>query len=108
MKDVLDKIFTAVLEFLVEESYVKLEDYFVDGTKIEANANRYTFVWKKSVDKQQVKLEEKVRALFAEIEEQELLEEATHAGKDLPELGEPSGRTSTKLKNAVAKSGCSS
>src|SRR5690606_36466560 len=74
MKDVLEKVFAAVLELLADEGYVKLEHYFVDGTKIEANANRYTFVWKKAVAKQQVKLEEKVKALFAEIEEQELLE----------------------------------
>ncbi|MFC4102513.1 transposase [Paenibacillus xanthanilyticus] len=45
MKDVLESIFTAVLQFLVAAKYVKLEHYFVDGTKIEANANRYTFVW---------------------------------------------------------------
>ncbi|PAK46733.1 transposase, partial [Paenibacillus sp. 7541] len=36
MKDVLEKVFTAVLELLVEEGYIKLEHYFVDGTKIEA------------------------------------------------------------------------
>ncbi|MFC3798282.1 transposase, partial [Cohnella sp. GCM10012308] len=52
MKDVLEQIFTAVLELLVEEKYVQLEHYFVDGTKIEANANRYSFVWKKAVVKQ--------------------------------------------------------
>ena len=103
MKDVLEKVFTAVLELLVEESYIKLEHYFVDGTKIEANANRYTFVWKRAVAKHQVKLEEKVKALFAEIEEQELLEDAVHAGKDLAEMGEASELTSAKLEQAVAR-----
>ncbi|MFT0915504.1 hypothetical protein VSK90_04300 [Bacillus swezeyi] len=38
MKDVLETIFTMVLQFLVEEKYVQLEHYFLDGTKIEANA----------------------------------------------------------------------
>ncbi|MGG1880291.1 IS1182 family transposase [Paenibacillus cisolokensis] len=103
MKDVLEKVFTAVLELLVEEGYIKLEHYFVDGTKIEANANRYTFVWGKSVVKQQAKLEEKVKSLFTEIEEQELLEEAAHAGEDLAELGESNELTSAKLEKAVAK-----
>ncbi|GGF98678.1 hypothetical protein GCM10010912_49230 [Paenibacillus albidus] len=42
MKDVLETIFTAVLQ-LADENYISLEHYFVDGTKIEANANRYTF-----------------------------------------------------------------
>lgn len=39
MKDVLESVFTAVLQFLADEKYVSLEHYFVDGTKIEANAN---------------------------------------------------------------------
>lgn len=47
MKQVLETVFTAVLQFLADENYVQLEHYFIDGTKIEANANRYTFVWEK-------------------------------------------------------------
>nr|WP_240479694.1 transposase [Paenibacillus wynnii] len=42
MKDVLETVFTAVLQFMAEEKYVSLDHYFVDGTKIEANANSYT------------------------------------------------------------------
>ncbi|MCM3631705.1 IS1182 family transposase, partial [Paenibacillus glycanilyticus] len=61
MKDVLETVFTAVLQFLKEENYIKLEHYFLDGTKIEANANRYTFVWGKAVVKQKMKLQEKVK-----------------------------------------------
>jgi len=34
---------------LAEEGILSLKDIFVDGTKIEANANRYTFVWGKSI-----------------------------------------------------------
>ena len=45
MRGVLETIFRAVLQLLADEGYVQLENYFLDGTKIEANANRYTFVW---------------------------------------------------------------
>lgn len=38
MKGVIEDSFTAVLELLLEEGYVKLENYFLDRTKIEANA----------------------------------------------------------------------
>ncbi|WP_178024854.1 IS1182 family transposase [uncultured Paenibacillus sp.] len=101
MKDILESVFTAVLELLVEEGYVKLDHYFVDGTKIEANANRYTFVWGKAVVKQKAKLEEKVRSLFATIEETEKKENQEQAGQDLAELGEASSLTSEKLEKAV-------
>lgn len=101
MKDVLETVFTSVLQFLVEEKYVKLEHYFVDGTKIEANANRYTFVWGKAVVKQMAKLQEKVRTLFTTIEVAEKQEEQEQAGQDLPELGEASTLTSEKLEAAV-------
>ena len=36
------------------------ENLFVDGTKIEANANKYSFVWKKTILKNQAKLQDKM------------------------------------------------
>lgn len=103
MKDVLQKVFTAVLDLLAAEGYVKLEHYFVDGTKIEANANRYTFVWGKAVVTQKAKLQEKVKALFENIEELERAEEQEHGGADLAELGESAELTSEKLTAAVER-----
>ena len=44
-------------------------DIFIDGTKIESRANRYTFVWKKAVTKRLVKLQEKIVSLVEECEE---------------------------------------
>ncbi|KJD42942.1 IS1182 family transposase [Paenibacillus terrae] len=101
MKEVLETVFTHVLELLVQEQYVSLEHYFLDGTKFEANANRYTFVWKKAIVKHQAKLQEKVHTLFQTIEAVESEEDALHAGTDLPELGEASSLTAEKLENAV-------
>ncbi|HEY2494142.1 MAG TPA: hypothetical protein VGI33_14710 [Paenibacillus sp.] len=60
----------------------------MDGTKIEANANRYTFVWGKAVVKHKVKLQEKVQTLFATIEETQKHEDLEYKGQDLAELGE--------------------
>lgn len=42
-------IFTQVVMLLCEEGLLSLKDIYTDGTKIEANANRYTFVWGKSI-----------------------------------------------------------
>lgn len=45
------------------------ETIFIDGTKIEANANKYTFVWKKAVTKNQAKLLIKIADFVAECEQ---------------------------------------
>lgn len=103
MKDILEKVFTGVLELLMDEGYIKFDHYFVDGTKIEANANRYTFVWKKAVDKQQIKLQEKVKNLFSEIESLEQQENSQLGEQDLLELGEATTITSHKLEEATKK-----
>ena len=41
----LKDVFTQIVKLLVDSGHVSLKDVYVDGTKIEANANRYTFVW---------------------------------------------------------------
>ena len=45
---------------------VKFKNLFVYGTKIEAYANKYTFVWKSAVEKSLAKLEKKISALLKE------------------------------------------
>ena len=56
---------TALLKDLGEISGVHI---FIDGTKIESAANRYTFVWKKAVTKLQKRLCEKIAVLVEELE----------------------------------------
>ena len=48
------------------EELVTLDCLFIDGTKIEANANKYSFVWKKATDKFSIKLQEQIQAYFQE------------------------------------------
>ena len=52
---------------LAEWGFVSLATVFIDGTKIEANANRYSFVWKKSVEKKLVKLKDQIRKDLSEM-----------------------------------------
>lgn len=46
---------------------VNLEHLFIDGTKIEANANRYTFVWKKVVSMNEAKMFTKIQSCIESI-----------------------------------------
>lgn len=51
-----------MVKLLVQWGEISFEEsaVFIDGTKIEANANRYSFVWKTAVTKRQAKIGEKI------------------------------------------------
>lgn len=61
-------LLTGVTAKLLSLGEVSGKTVFIDGTKIEANANKYTFVWKKAVAKNQARLFEKISSLVAECE----------------------------------------
>lgn len=50
--------------YIFEKEHVDLEHTYIDGTKIEANANRYTWVWKKSCTKNREKVFNKISLLI--------------------------------------------
>ena len=85
-------VFSEVLEYLIEGGYVKLENYFVDGTKIEANANKYKWVWAKSTAHYKERLQEKIQELLEEIEQENEAEQDAYGDKDLEEVGEGTSR----------------
>lgn len=58
-----------MVNFLYEIGEVLGDSIFIDGTKIEACANKYTFVWRKSVSKNLDKLLKKISIFIAECEE---------------------------------------
>ena len=60
LKDIIDDLFNQVVLLLKDYAELSCENLFVDGTKIEANANKYSFVWKKTILKNQAKLQDKM------------------------------------------------
>ena len=68
MKGVIDEVFAEVLEYLIEAGYVQLEHYFVDGTKIEADANQHKVVWAKRTARYQQRVREQIGELLQQIE----------------------------------------
>jgi len=103
MRTVVDEVFYGVIEQLLDRGYIDMERYFMDGTKIEANANRYSFVWRKSMEKNKGKLQEKVRTLLEEIDELEAEEERHYGDNDLEELGEGKELNAEELKEAARR-----
>ena len=77
LKEKIDTIFTQVVILLNQSNVVALEEVFTDGTKLESFANRYTFVWRGSVEKNKERLEKKIKLVLKNIENEIAQEEKT-------------------------------
>ena len=67
LKGSIENLFRQLVEMMLDLELVSLEKQFIDGTKIEANAHKYSFVWKKSVEKNKERLQSKIDVVLAEI-----------------------------------------
>ncbi len=96
LKDTIHQIFTQVVVILVDMGYLSLDVIYVDGTKLESRANRYTFVWCKSVEKNKAKLAAKIRKVL------EMGEEGI-AQDNQPDDEPPTPINSEELKKRIAQ-----
>jgi hypothetical protein len=76
--------------------YLSLDVVYTDGTKIESRANRYTFVWRKTVEKNKAKLEAKIRKVLEQVED-------GIAQDNQPDDEPPTPINSKELKERIAK-----
>lgn len=65
LKGVLREVFSQVVLLLVEKGVITLKEAYLDGTKIEANANRYTFVWGRSIIKSKERIRKQLEELWS-------------------------------------------
>ena len=64
-KDAVEDLFYQYVCKLEEIGETEHDEVFIDGTKIESMANRYTFIWRKTTEKHLEKVKEQVRQEFA-------------------------------------------
>ena len=112
-----EDLFTQVVKLLVDEGLVTLDVQYIDGTKIESAANKYTFVWRRSTETNKAKLEKNVRAVLEqaeralEMEQKESETEQRLTAKEmeqrteriLEKMKEKEGAMDKDLRKAVAK-----
>lgn len=65
LKEHIEYIFSQTVHLLVRSGLIALKDAFVDGTKIEANANRYSFVWGRRIKYDRERIQKQVNELIA-------------------------------------------
>ena len=110
-----ESIFRQVVELLHEEGLISLDVQYINGTKIESVANKYTFVWKGSVEKNKAKLIAKVDGVLKEAEavleeenacepQEEITKEELQKRTDrILEKMDKDGVSDKKLRKAVSK-----
>ena len=64
LKEVLRQVFTQVVELLAAEGLLNIKELYTDGTKIEANANRYTFVWGNAIKTSKERIKKQLDELW--------------------------------------------
>ena len=68
--DSIEEIFRDINKKIFETEHVDLQHLYIDGSKFEANANKYSWVWKKATEKSRYRLYDKITLLFQEINEE--------------------------------------
>ena len=109
LKEKIKDLFAEVVKMLVELGYISLDVQYIDGTKIEAKSNRYTFVWRGSVEKYKDKLEVKINTILSDIENsiqsdnQEINKEELPKKINSEDLKERLSQLNKKLKEPTKK-----
>ena len=62
--DILENLHYQFIHILEKKGFVTLKELYIDGTKIEANANRYTFVWRGMINYHLANMLDKIDALY--------------------------------------------
>jgi len=65
--DSVERIFQAVMQYIQNVDAVDLQHLYIDGSKFEANANKYSWVWKRGTEKSRYRLYEKITALLKDM-----------------------------------------
>ena len=88
LKETIEDLFKELLLFLMDHGYIKIEEYFTDGSTFMADANRHKVVWKKNSERYKSIAEDKFPDLLRRIEDLSAAEELQYGDQDLEELGD--------------------
>lgn len=69
IKEKLDSLLFEINQEIMNREDIELDKLYIDGTKIEADANKYSFKWKKSILKYRDKLYKKISKALPELNE---------------------------------------
>lgn len=102
LKGVLKEVFSQVVVLMVEAGLVDIKTIYVDGTKLQANANKYTFVWGKAIKKNKARIKTQLEQMWSYAErvaKEELLDNAPTTYEEID--AEQVSKTIDKINEAI-------
>src|SRR5690606_30470033 len=102
LKGVLKEVFAQVVLLMADQGLMDIKTVYVDGTKLEANANKYTFVWGKSIKRNKEKIKSQLEELWKYAESVAKEELMDNDPTTFPELdAEQVEKTITTINEAI-------
>ena len=83
VKTEINEVFTQVVLLLSSRGFISLNVEYIDGTKIESKANRYTFVWRKTVERNRERLMKKIHVLLEQIDDAIARENSSESDEEI-------------------------
>ena len=121
VKNEINEVFTQTVLLLSSKGFISLNVEYIDGTKIESKANKYTFVWRKTVERNRERLMKKIHILLGQIDNVIAQENSSESNEEieftpamltemagelrqaLEQVPEPSTKTALKKKRKQLK-----
>ena len=101
LAECLEEVFGRLMEVLLEQGYVKGRDYFVDGTLVEADAGKYTAVWRKNAERYAARVRQRAKEILEEVERINREEDEEYGDRDLEETGDGTQLTAEAIREAA-------
>lgn len=102
-KEVIEVLFAEMLQFLMDHQYIKMENYFCDGSSFRADANEHKVVWKKNASRFKQRAEEKCKVLFKQIDAVNATEDKEYGQTDLEENGQQTMVSKSEIEDHIER-----
>jgi hypothetical protein len=86
LEGVLESIFIEVVKLLAKAGHISLKEVYLDGTKMEANANKYSFVWGNSIKYNKERITEQLKELWSYTQQVNKAEEKENMPQEFEQI----------------------
>ena len=83
VKKEINEVFIQTVLLLSSKGFISLNVEYIDGTKIESKANKYTFVWRKTVERNRERLMKKIHVLLGQIDDVIAQEKSSESNEEV-------------------------